>query len=201
MRPLFLLPFAIAMDGAICYNAPVSRDSRQTIPEKPLTRKAHNMSKETRKPIESGADIIEWAKQTREGKGEMYTSFNKKEQLLIAEFILGMDEYIKKGVQDTPPAEPSEIEEVVEPNPETEEIVPDKADPDVSLCDVPAVAKEEPVPMTNAEYFRQQKTGVRVAFDVFKRRLEVDPDRYGIFDGGKIMVGASFAYWLNMTKD
>ena len=158
------------------------------------------MSKETRKPIESGADIIEWAKQTREGKGEMYTSFNKKEQLLIAEFILGMDEYIKKGVQNTPPAEPSEIEEVVEPKPETEEFAPDKAPPAESPCeDDPTV--EDPPSMTNAEYFRQQNTGVRVAFDVFKRILEVDPDRYGIFDGGKIMVGASFAYWLNMTKD
>ena len=143
------------------------------------------MANEKRKPIESGTDIIEWAKQTQEGKGEIFTAFNKKEQLLIAEFILGMDAYIKSGAkpqdedkqgepQDTPPVEEKSAEET------------------------PSEPKEK---ITNADFFRANKTGAQVAFKTFARRLASDPDRYGVFDEGRILKAASFAYWLNMPKD
>jgi hypothetical protein len=145
------------------------------------------MSNEKRKPIETGADIIEWAQQTRDGKGEIFTAFNKKEQLLIAEFILGMNDYIKgcaEKTADAPQAEPPQDTAPVE----------EKS------------AEDKPVEQTvgagtNADFCRDNKTGAQVAYKTFARRLAADPDRYGIFEDGRILRAASFAYWLSMPRD
>ena len=143
------------------------------------------MANEKRKPIETGADIIEWAQQTRDGKGEIFTAFNKKEQLLIAEFILGMDAFIKSGGKPTDAAT--------------------QAEPQVPPTDEPKPVEEtqnEPTEkITNADFFRANKTGAQVAFKSFSRRLSANPDLYGIFEDGRILKAASFAYWLAMSKD
>jgi len=145
------------------------------------------MANEKRKPIETGTDIIEWAKQTRDGQGEIFTAFNKKEQLLIAEFILGMHDYIKdllKKTADAPIAEPPQDTPPVEEKPTEEKPVEQTVNA-----------------LTNADSFRANKTGAQVAFKTFTRRLSANPDRYGIFEDGRILKAASFAYWLSMPKD
>ena len=114
---------------------------------------------------------------------------NKKEQLLIAEFILGMDAYIKS--KKSGGGEPQEEPPVAVQGEETE--------PETSAGE--ENAEPSRAAMTNAEYFRANKTGAQVAFKTFARRLASDPDRYGVFDEGRILKAASFAYWLNMPKD
>ena len=140
------------------------------------------MANEKRKPIETGADIIEWAQQTRDGKGEIFTAFNKKEQLLIAEFILGMNDYIKAETKPT-------------------DSVPVDAPPAEEKKEEPPQGQAKEKPITNAEHFRNSNTGAQVAFKSFSRRLAVNPGRYGIFEDGRILKAASFAYWLAMPKD
>lgn len=145
------------------------------------------MANEKRKPIETGADIIEWAQQTRDGKGEIFTAFNKKEQLLIAEFILGMNDYIQdyaKKTADAPLAQPPQDTSPVEEKSTEEKPVEQTANA-----------------VTNADFFRANKTGAQVAFKTFSRRLSANPDLYGIFEDGRILKAASFAYWLAMPKD
>lgn len=160
------------------------------------------MTQDKRKQITDGASIIEWAKLTHEKGGELFTALNKAEQLLIADFILGMDEYIRqaKSTEDKAPTQQEDPKQVDE-SPSNAEKAEEESEAKEPVGGEEDHAVDTKQKITNAEYFRREGTGAQVAYGVFRRRVEANPDLYGIFENGKVLIGASFAYWLGQYKE
>lgn len=157
------------------------------------------MANTPRPPMTTPKEVLQWAADTKAANGEAFTMLKKEEQLLIANFIIAMQEHIKKLQDRSAQEEPSATSP--DTPPETPPVTPQPAPEE------PEEIKERDtgisLKQTNLEYFKANSVPMQRAYEIFQIWQDCDPANRMILDKkrGAYVASAAFAFWLGLPHE